>query len=274
MLRWCAYCQEFQGEVAPLDVYTTTHGVCEACLAKGMDQLNCEIGEAHRLRAIQGRLYQAGKTGDLAAAPLIVRFAIAAGLSPVDILVGLVTPLLYRVGDDWKSGRITIAEQQRFSTFCDHIYELIKLQVKSTGVTFSAGRQALVFLFHLPGNDHSLGLRILSLWLHSRGIEAHEFPAPPSAERLLELVEEYSPRAILISLALERQKTHVYEIARRMEGLPHPRPSLIVGGYAIKNQLIAPIPGTLFVQTMTGFDDLIWSLRSVKRRTEPQAVGS
>jgi hypothetical protein len=110
--------------------------------------------------------------------------------------------------------------------------------------------------------------------LHSRGIEAHEFPAPPSAERLLELVEEYSPRAILISLALERQKDHVYEIARRMEGLPHPRPSLIVGGYAIKNQLIAPIPGTLFVQTMTGFDDLIWSLRSVKRRTEPQAVGS
>jgi hypothetical protein len=98
MLRWCAYCQEFQGEIAPFNTFTTTHGVCPACEAKGMGRLDSEIGNSHRLREIQGLLYEAGKTGDMAAASSIVRRALTAGLRPVDILVGLITPLLYLIG--------------------------------------------------------------------------------------------------------------------------------------------------------------------------------
>jgi methanogenic corrinoid protein MtbC1 len=225
-----------------------------------MRRLNTEIENAHRLRTIQGLLYEAGKTGDADAAFAIVHFSIESGLRPVDILMGLITPLLYRIGREWENGQITIAEQQRFSSFCERIYELIKVEVKSVCSSISVGRHALVFLFNALPNEHSLGIRILSLWLQSKGIQTREFHSPPSAKELVKLVAESNPRAILMSLSMKTQEAFIYDIAQLMESLPNPRPQLIVGGYAVKHQLIPPIAGTLFVETMTGLDDLIWSL--------------
>ena len=260
MLRWCAYCQEFQGEIAPLDIFTTTHGICPTCRAKGMDQLDSEIGASHRLREIQGFLYQAGKTGDMAAASRIVHSALTAGLRPVDILVGLITPLLYLIGLEWESRLITVADEHQFTSFCEHVFELLVPEIKAAGPPTSGVRHALVFLLNARGNSHTLGIRILSLWLQSKGIETRNFDPAPSPNTLLQLAAEIRPQAILISLALDRQKSYVYRIAERIEALQHPRPTLIVGGYAIKQQLIPPIPGALFLETITGLDDLIWAL--------------
>lgn len=260
MLRWCAYCQEFQGEIAPLDKFTTTHGICPACSAKGMDRLDSEIGNSHRLREIQGLLYEAGKAGDMAAAPGIVHRALSAGLRPVDILVGLITPLLYLIGLEWETSLITVADEHRFTSFCERVFELVVPEVKAAGASIPGTRDALVFLMNARGNDHNLGIRILSLWLQSKGIRSRNLHPPPSPETLFELAAETRPQAILISLALEKQKAYVDSIAQKMKALPHPQPTVIVGGYAIKHQLIPPIPGALFLETITGLDDLIWTL--------------
>jgi len=260
MLRWCAYCQEFQGEIAPLDTFTTTHGMCPACKAKGMDQLDSEIGTSHRLREIQGLLYQAGKTGDMAAASRIIHSALTAGLRPVDILVGLITPLLYIIGLEWESSLITVADEHRFTSFCERVFDLVVLEVKATDPPITGSRHALVFLMNARGNNHTLGIRILSLWLRSKGIETRDFDSAPSPESLVQLAADIKPKAILISLALDRQKSYVYRIAQRMEALQHPSPTLIIGGYAIKKQLVPPIPGALFLETITGLDNLIWAL--------------
>jgi methanogenic corrinoid protein MtbC1 len=219
MLRWCAYCQRFQGEVAPLTIFTTTHGICPACLAKGMPQLDREIQESHRIRAIQGLLYEAGKTGDIAAAAVLIQFAKAAALRPLDILIGLITPLLYRIGDEWETGKITIADQQRFSRFCERVYELIKLDVHPDTPIHAADHQARVLLFNVPGNDHNLGIRILDLWLHSKGIDSREF-RPPTQETLVDLVEKHRPRAILVSLSMASQAANLTNIAQRIDRLP------------------------------------------------------
>ena len=225
-----------------------------------MDQLNSEISNSHLLREIQGLLYEAGKTGDMAAASRIVHRALSAGLRPVDILVGLITPLLYLIGVEWESSLITIADEHRFTGFCEQVFDLIVLEVKAAAAPSRGIRQPLVFVMNAHGNNHRLGIRILSLWLQSKGIETLNFDPPPSLETLFQLATSARPQAILISLALDRQKAYVYSIARRMETFPQPRPTLIVGGYAIKQHLIPPIRGTLFLETITGLDDLIWTL--------------
>lgn len=261
MLRWCAYCQEFQGEVAPLDTYATTHGICPVCKAKGIGRLDTEIGNSHRVRDIQELLYEAGKTGEVAAASSIVHRAFEAGLRPVDILVGIITPLLYRIGAEWESHEITVADEHRFTSFCERVFELVKLEAITAGAPNQGDCHAQVFLTNARGNSHTLGIRIVALWLQSKGIETREFDPPPSAEALVELVAEIRPQAILISLALDRQKSYVWAIAQRLEALQHPRPTLIVGGYAIKQKLVSPIPGALFFETITGLDDFIWTLK-------------
>jgi hypothetical protein len=260
MLRWCAYCQEFQGEIAPYNIFTTTHGLCPACSARGMDQLDSELGNSHRLREIQGVLYEAGKTGDMAAASRIVRSALAAGLRPVDILVGLITPLLYLIGIEWENSLITVADEHRFTSFCERVFELVVLEVKASSAPGPGIQHPIVFLTNARGNDHSLGIRILSLWLQSKGIETRLFHPPPVPETLFQLALQTRPQAILVSLALEWQKEYLYSLARMIELLPRPRPTLIAGGYAIKQNLIPPIPGALLLETMTGLNDYIWTL--------------
>jgi methanogenic corrinoid protein MtbC1 len=260
MLRWCAYCQEFQGEIAPFNVFTTTHGLCPTCEAKGMGRLDSEIGNSHRLREIQGLLYEAGKTGDTTAASGIVRRALAAGLRPVDILVGLITPLLYLIGVEWEKSLITVADEHRFTSFCERVFELVVLEVAANYAPAPCVRPPTVFLMNAHGNEHSLGIRILSLWLQSKGIATRHLHPPPTPEVLFQLAAQSRPQAVLVSLALESQKAYVHSIARMMKRLPSPRPTLIVGGYAIKQQLIAPIPGALFVETITGLNDFILAL--------------
>jgi methanogenic corrinoid protein MtbC1 len=260
MLRWCAYCQEFQGEMAPFNIFTTTHGLCPACEAKGMGRLDSEIGNSHRLREIQGLLYEAGKTGDMAAASSIVRRALTAGIRPVDILVGLITPLLYLIGVEWESSLITVADEHRFTSFCERVFELVVLEVKAASAPMPGIRSAIVFLMNARGNDHTLGIRILSLWLQSKGIETRHFHPPPTPETLFQLATQTRPQAILVSLALEWQRSYVCGIARMIKRLPHPRPTLIAGGYAIKQNLIPAIPGALLLESMTGLNDFILTL--------------
>jgi methanogenic corrinoid protein MtbC1 len=225
-----------------------------------MGRLDSEIGSSHRLREIQGLLYEAGKTGDMAAASSIVRQALTAGLRPVDILVGLITPLLYLIGIQWENSLITVADEHRFTTFCERVCEMVALEVEAVGAPIPGIRRPIVFLMNARGNDHNLGIRILSLWLQTRGIETRHFHPPPTPETLFQLATETRPQAILISLALEWQKVYVSNIARMVERLPRPRPTLIVGGYAIKQNLIPPIPGALLLETLTGLDDFILTL--------------
>jgi methanogenic corrinoid protein MtbC1 len=225
-----------------------------------MDQLDSEIGNSHRLREIQSLLYEAGKTGDMAAASRIVRTALTAGLRPVDILVGLITPLLYLIGIEWESSLISVADEHRFTSFCERVFELVVLEVKASSPPEPNIRHAIVFVMNARGNGHSLGIRILSLWLQSKGIETRLFHPPPTPETLFQLAIQTRPQAILVSLALEQQKEYLYILVRMIERLPRPRPTLIAGGYAIKQNLIPPIPGALLLETITGLSDFIWTL--------------
>ena len=225
-----------------------------------MDRLDSEIGNSHRLREIQGLLYEAGKTGDMAAASRIVRMALTAGLRPVDILVGLITPLLYLIGIEWESSLITVDDEHRFTSFCERVFELVVLEVKASSTPGPEIRHCIVFLMNARGNHHSLGIRILSLWLQSKGIETRLLHPPPTSDTLFELAIQTRPQAILVSLALEWHQEHLYSLVQLIERLPRPRPTLIAGGYAVKQGLIPPIAGALLLENITGLSDFIWTL--------------
>jgi methanogenic corrinoid protein MtbC1 len=235
--------------------------VCADCKAKGIVQLEDEIGRSVRLREIQEQLRVAGKAGDIGDAARIVQLALASGVRPVDILVGLITPLLYVVGLEWECGLISIAEEQRFTGFCERVFELVKLEVDRVGPVAPRERHALVFVINADGNDHTLGSRIVALWLQSKGIEVRAFHATPTPESLLLLIAEVRPCAILISLSLHEQKAYVDAVALRLDALEGYRPSFFAGGHAIKHRLVPPVPGVRFLETVTGLSDLIWAIK-------------
>jgi methanogenic corrinoid protein MtbC1 len=249
MLRWCSYCQRFLGEVPPYAELAVTHGICESCEEHGPDLLEADPERIQFLRELQRRLGMAGKAGDPGAAETVIREAAAANVRGIDILLGIVAPLLYQIGEDWRTSTITVAEEHRFTAFCEAIYERIAAGYKMTVVapgsrpTVVSGPGNGVLLMNAAHNVHTLGIRVLALWLHCEGIPVRVIHPTPALEEMDSLVAALRPGKVLISMALAEQRPGVVAMIDRLAMLPEEiRPEVVVGGYAVKLDLVESIP--------------------------------
>lgn len=244
MLKWCSYCQQFQGEVPAFDDLTVTHGMCASCGDKGIDLTDSEIAHARRLHSIQKRLVTAGQSGNVAAAVDAIEDADEANVRPVDVLMGLLAPLLYEIGERWKSAAMSVADEHRFTGFCEEVFEAVWARTRSAATAHSQAAPPEALLVNAYGNYHSLAIRILALWLTSRSVRARMVFPTPSPPLLLEMIGEIKPRLLLVSVALAEHRRGAVRIAEFIAPMPDSeKPRLIVGGNAVRLEMVAPIPG-------------------------------
>jgi methanogenic corrinoid protein MtbC1 len=245
MLSWCSYCQQFVGEVPPYDDLIVTHGICATCESNTLSLTESDIAHAMMLKGIQSRLFDAGHRGDFNAAKRIVDASRQANIRELDILVGIIAPMLYQIGEDWKRGAITAVEERRFTAFCEKIVDMLAAK-SSLAVPNDASSQErnAILLISAPGNCHTLAVRILALWLADKGMPTRAAYRPLDVEGVIEMIRKVHPGVVLISMALAEQIPGVVAIVERIAKLPNPvRPKIIVGGYAVKTGLVSAIPG-------------------------------
>jgi methanogenic corrinoid protein MtbC1 len=242
MFKWCIYCQTFIGETSPFEDSAISHGICANCEPRP-SWMEGDLVQARFLRDIYGRLYRAGHRNDRSNAKTIVEEAIAAGCQPVDIVIGIVAPMLYEVGRGWEAGTLTVEDEQRFTDFCGWAFEL----VASKAMTNQAQTNDVpLLLINAPGNEHTLAIRFLAFWLQSRGLAALMLASDISFEDLLSTIEKTRSRSLLISISLPKQQTGVSRVAERLSTLPSEiRTRVFVGGYAVKVGLTRSIPGAV-----------------------------
>jgi len=245
MLKWCSYCQQFLGEVPDYEDLVITHGICTGCNPKVRDFTKSDFARARLLKGVQRKLFDAGRRNDLKAAEKFIEDAVKANIRPFDILIGIIAPMLYQVGEDWKKGILSVEAEHRFTAFCEKTFDLI-----APGVTgkmpanVTRSNETDVLLMNAPGNEHTLAIRIIDLWLVSEGMRAQIADPHIELDRLITLVRSTRPTMLLISMALAEQRRDVVAIAERIAELPKStRPKVIVGGYAVKLGLVPAIPG-------------------------------
>jgi len=219
--------------------------VCATCEPKALDLTEKDFQLAEILRDIQHRLYESGRRNDLKAAARIIEDAAGVNIRAVDILIGIVAPMLYQVGEDWKRGVLSVAEEHRFTSYCNEVFKLISAKTRAgMPASATAATEPEVLLMNAPGNKHTLAIRTMSLWLWDRGVPARMLDVPPSREELLAHVVRTQPRLVLVSMALAEQCMDVTCIAEGIAALPSSiRPRIIVGGFAVKYGLVSAIPG-------------------------------
>jgi len=238
MIRWCAYCQRYQGEVEPYDDYSVTHTICEACEARGA-YLSKEPPSLESIRLFFGRLARIGTGPGPTAAELVAQGA-ALGLEPDDLLLGVVQPVLHRIGERWARAEATIAEEHRVTALCSALIE----RIAETDPNVAALRQAQrpdALLVVAEGNDHTLGIQILeALLIRSRISTFTLYPGLPP-EETVRLARSLSPRVVAISAALPEQLEPALQVARRLaDSPPDERPLVVVGGLALRGDRSLP----------------------------------
>jgi methanogenic corrinoid protein MtbC1 len=249
MLRWCSYCQKFLGEAEPYEDLAITHGICATCKQNLRTLTNQGFEDSGRLQAIQNQLMTAGRSGDLEAADRIVRNAIANNVRVIDIFMGLVAPLLYQIGEEWRKGSITVAEEHRFTSYCEQLFGQLSNQVTASRSTAPPNADRVdVLLMNAPGNRHSMAIRILAAWFADQEIPVRVLNPTPAIDDLVSLISQGHPRLLLISIALSEQYPALVSLVERIAALPGPyHPKILVGGYAVKMNLVPPISGTYLV---------------------------
>jgi methanogenic corrinoid protein MtbC1 len=249
MLIWCSYCQQFVGEAPPYDQFAMTHGVCGACEAGALALTESDVAHIRILQDIHLQLAEAGRHGDLRAAEQIIDDAGKHNVGGADILIGVIAPMLYRIGDDWRCNIATVMQEHRFTAFCEGVYKLVAAKVID-GMAAGASRadHGEVLLMNAPGNCHTLAIRILALWLARQGVPARVVDGSPDIEDLMALVRRVQPAMVLMSIALAEQADGVMAIAARIAAMPeHVRPKVVAGGYAVKLGLVSAIPGASLI---------------------------
>jgi methanogenic corrinoid protein MtbC1 len=244
MLSWCSYCQQFVGEVPPYDDLNVTHCICATCESNALSLTESDIAHALMLKDIQSRLFDAGRRGDMNAAKRVIDASRQANMRELDILVGIIAPMLYQIGEDWKRGAITVAEEHRFTAFCEKIIDILAVKSPSATLIDAPEERNAILLINAPGNYHTLAVRILALWLIDKGMPARAAHQALNVEGVVEIIRKVHPKFVLISMALAEQVPGVVAIVERIAELPNlVRPRIIVGGYAVKLGLVSIIPG-------------------------------
>lgn len=131
---------------------------------------------------IQHQLRDAGLRNDLRAAERIIEGAATLNVSPVDILMGMIAPALYQVGEDWKRGTRSIAEEHRFTSYCYDLFNWVVANARGNGPdSLTEAGDSEILVVNAPGNAHTLAIRILCLWMWNKGFRARMVEPPPAS---------------------------------------------------------------------------------------------
>lgn len=245
MFTWCAYCQRLIGETEPLSKYTISHGVCESCqktVATYTPQRSTLVA-----RDLFAELTRLGARGALEDGEPFVRSAIAAGLRPSEILVGLLHPALGDLGERWERGEISVADEHRFTAFASRVLELVPVP------SAPEGAHPPIVLTLLEGNEHDIGIRMLQRVAIEQGHPCTSIhPALPE-DAILSLAEDLRPRMLGLSVSLPEMIPSAVEAYRRLNDTAACHGRVVLGGYAFR-QARPPVPEDIrVIRSIDGF---------------------
>lgn len=189
MISWCCYCQQIMKEKPPLNDFTVSHGICQPCGARLDRYEDMEAGYEVAIR-LQRAVFAAAREGDRTTCAGVMAQALAAGLRPASVLLGLVQPALAKIGQQWECGEATVADEHRFTAWCETMLALMELPPTDTSAPLD------LLIVAAPGSRHTLGLRIAEKVLLADQI------------RVLAIAEEL-PVAEVLRLALDRRAAWV-----------------------------------------------------------------
>lgn len=237
MIRWCAYCQRYVDEVRPFHDYALSHVLCDNCVERAGDA--GLIRTAKAMVAFYDRVREAARSCDVLRAAGTMDECVRLGIRPLDMMMGMIQPILYEIGDLFARSQMTVDGEHQFTGFAT---ELLALAFERHPELSACRRSDTprILLTNAEGNYHVLGVQILEFHLASLQVRTSTLlPGTPAAD-VLATVRRLQPPFVGVSVALDSQMASVRQLAAMLETLPpDDRPTLVIGGSLVREGLDA-----------------------------------
>ena len=242
VLRWCAYCLRFLGERAPFHDYAATHGLCTSCERREALSDAAAVARVKPIAAFHARLLAAatGLSGrvELPAPSAAIEEGRALGIPPLDLLMGVLQPVLYEIGRLWDADALAPETEARFTSFCESVLDEVVLEQRRR-LAPAAGRP--VFLVAAAENRHTVGIRILGFAMREGGQDVRVVTNPVDAAWLVHLATLLEPTMIGISIARPEQLGYAIDVLRHVGRLALDV-RVVVGGFGVAGIAPAAMP--------------------------------
>jgi len=139
----------------------------------------------------------------------------------------ILKPVMYKVGDDWETGKISIATEHVASNIAQTLVKII------VGRVTGAGNKKKILICVPLGEEHHLGCDVLETFLTLKGYKIYNIGTSMPSESILSFIDNYKPDIVFLSITLEENLAAGQRLARKIKdqfSIP-----ILVGGFALQS---------------------------------------
>lgn len=193
--------------------------------------------------------------GERQGAANVVNGLLESGEEVQHIYEMVIKPAMYKVGEMWKSGEISVASEHLASAIVETI--LGQLYYKIISGTGSGNK--VVVVSTVENESHQIGAKMVSDIFELKGWSSHFLGANTPVEELLKYLDLVKPDILSLSMSID---THLEYLEKTIERIRDKFPHLIIliGGQGLNEiggETMLKFPGTLYFKDLGSLDNFI-----------------
>jgi len=152
-----------------------------------------------------------------------------------DFFDRILKPVMYKIGDDWSTNKISIATEHVASNIAQTLVKIVMDQVSGKG------NKEKVLICVPVGEEHHLGCDVLETYLSIKGFKVYNMGTSIPTQSILSFIKNNKPDVILISTTLEDNLAAGQRLVRKLNdqyNIP-----ILIGGFAFQGKKIPKFDG-------------------------------
>jgi len=152
-----------------------------------------------------------------------------------DFFDRILKPVMYKIGDDWSTNKISIATEHVASNIAQTLVKIVMDQVSGKG------NKEKVLICVPVGEEHHLGCDVLETYLSIKGFKVYNMGTSIPTQSILSFIKNNKPDVILISITLEDNLAAGQRLVRKLNdqyNIP-----ILIGGFAFQGKKIPKFDG-------------------------------
>jgi len=145
----------------------------------------------------------------------------------------LLAPVMYKVGELWKAGKLNVATEHVCSNAAHTLVKIINEKFSRNPVP---NRKALKILICTPeGEYHSLGCMVIESFLKSKGYCVSNIAPSVPSDAIIAFAGKFNPALIMISITLDENIGAANKLINKILESRISVPPILVGGIGIES---------------------------------------
>jgi len=172
--------------------------------------------------------------------------------NPADFFDKILKQVMYDIGDDWATNKISIATEHVASNIAQTLVKIIM-----DSVSGSANKKKILLCVPV-GEEHHLGCDVLETYLSIKGFKVYNLGTSLPTESIISFIDNNKPDIVFISITLPDNISAGQRLVRKIND--ECKIPILIGGYAMQSEKIPKFDAKIISEV--NLDDLPKIIRS------------